>query len=75
MTRGQWSIENRRHWARDVTFGEDLSQARKDRLPQVMVMLRNAVIVLLRLLDFRFIPGAFDHFVVCSLEALAAIGC
>jgi predicted transposase YbfD/YdcC len=26
--RGHWKIENQLHWVRDVTFGEDLSQAR-----------------------------------------------
>lgn len=75
LTRGQWSIENRSHWVRDVTFGEDLSQARKGCLPQVMAALRNAVIGLLRLLGFRFTPDAFDYFAARSLEALDAIGC
>jgi predicted transposase YbfD/YdcC len=75
LTRGQWSIENRSHWVRDVTFGEDHSQVRAGHLPQVMAALRNCVISLLRLLGFRFIPDAFDHFAARSLEALAAIGC
>jgi predicted transposase YbfD/YdcC len=75
LTRGQWSIENRSHWVRDVTFGEDHSQVRVGHLPQIMAALRNCVISLLRLLGFRFIPDAFDHFAARSLEALPAIGC
>jgi predicted transposase YbfD/YdcC len=75
LTRGQWGIENRSHWVRDVTFGEDHSQVRTGHLPQVMAALRNCVIALLRLLHFRFIPDAFDRFAARSSEALAAIGC
>ena len=75
LVRGQWSIENQSHYVRDVTFGEDLSQVRKGRLPQAMAALRNAVIGLLHLLGFRFIPDAFDFFAACSFEALSAIGC
>jgi predicted transposase YbfD/YdcC len=31
--RGHWRIENRLHWVRDVTFGEDASTARAGSLP------------------------------------------
>lgn len=75
LIRGQWYIENKNHWVRDVTFGEDRSQVRKENLPQVMAALRNGVIGLLRLLDFRFIPDAFDYFAARSSDALTAIGC
>jgi predicted transposase YbfD/YdcC len=47
--RGHWSIENRLHWVRDETFGEDASQIRSGAAPQVMAALRNTVIGLLRL--------------------------
>lgn len=75
LVRGQWGIENRSHWVRDVTFGEDLSQVRRGCLPQVMAALRNCVIGMLRLLDFRFVPDAFDYFAARSSEALDAVGC
>jgi predicted transposase YbfD/YdcC len=48
LVRGHWAVENRLHWVRDVTFGEDLSQVRKGATPQVMAALRNAVLGLLR---------------------------
>jgi predicted transposase YbfD/YdcC len=32
--RGHWRIENRLHWIRDVTFGEDASTARTGSLPR-----------------------------------------
>lgn|SRR5262249_33446017 len=46
--RGHWSIENRSHYVRDVTMGEDASRIRKRRGPQVMAAFRNAAIGLLR---------------------------
>ena len=48
FVRGDWAIENKLHWVRDVTLGEDASQIRKESAPQVMAALRNAVLGLLR---------------------------
>lgn len=47
--RGHWTIENRLHWVRDVTFGEDASRVRTGNAPRVMAAIRNLVISLLRL--------------------------
>jgi hypothetical protein len=47
--RGHWRIENRLHWVRDMTFGEDASTARTGSLPRVMASLRNLAIGALRL--------------------------
>jgi predicted transposase YbfD/YdcC len=46
--RGHWAIENRLHYVRDVTLGEDASRVRSGSAPQVMAALRNATIALLR---------------------------
>ncbi len=46
--RGHWGIENRLHYVRDVTFGEDASQVKTGSAPEVMAALRNAVIGVLR---------------------------
>jgi hypothetical protein len=46
--RGHWGIENRLHWVRDVTLGEDGSRIRTEAAPQVLAGLRNAAISLLR---------------------------
>jgi predicted transposase YbfD/YdcC len=46
--RGHWSIENRSHYVRDVTLGEDASRIRKGSGPQVMAAFRNAAIGFLR---------------------------
>lgn len=49
LNRGHWSIENRLHWVRDVTFDEDRSQIRTQEGPRVMATLRNLAISLFRL--------------------------
>jgi predicted transposase YbfD/YdcC len=46
--RGHWGIENRLHYVRDVTFGEDASQIRKGGAPQCLAAFRNAAITFLR---------------------------
>jgi predicted transposase YbfD/YdcC len=42
--RKEWHIEDRLHWVRDVTFGEDAHQARIDNGPAVAAVLRNTAI-------------------------------
>jgi hypothetical protein len=48
FNRGHWGIENRLHWVRDVTFGEDGCRMRTGDGPQNLAALRNAAISLLR---------------------------
>src|SRR5664280_1278956 len=59
--RGHWSIEDRLHWVRDVTFGEDLSQVRTGNGPRVMASLRNLAITILRLTQTANIAAALRH--------------
>ena len=56
--RGHWSIENRSHYVRDVTMGEDASRVRKGSGPQVIAALRNATIGFLRLAGATNIAAA-----------------
>ena len=58
LVRGHWSIENRLHWVRDVTFDEDRSQIRKGNGPRVMASLRNLAISVLRLAGAESIAKA-----------------
>ncbi|WP_447006707.1 ISAs1 family transposase [Saccharothrix isguenensis] len=48
LLRGHWRIENRLHWVRDVTYGEDASRIRTRNGPRVMASLRNLAINALR---------------------------
>jgi hypothetical protein len=45
--RDHWRIENRLHYVRDVTLGEDACRVRSGAAPQVLAALRNAVVHLL----------------------------
>jgi hypothetical protein len=45
--RRHWHIENRLHWPRDVTLGEDACQVRSGHAPQALAALRNCVVGLL----------------------------
>jgi hypothetical protein len=44
LARGHWGIENRLHYVRDVTLGEDGCRVRKGAAPQVLAVVRNAVV-------------------------------
>jgi predicted transposase YbfD/YdcC len=46
--RGHWTIENKVHWVRDVTFREDASRVRTGSRPRIMATLRNLAIGLIR---------------------------
>lgn len=46
--RRHWSIENKIHWVRDVTYREDASRVRTASRPRIMVTLRNLAIGLIR---------------------------
>lgn len=47
--RGHWGIENRLHYIRDATMGEDANRTRTGSGPQVLAILRNLAISKLRL--------------------------
>ena len=47
--RGHWGIENRLHYVRDVTMGEDANRTRSGSGPQVLAALRNLAVSKLRL--------------------------
>lgn len=47
--RRHWSVENRLHWVRDVTFHEDNSQLRTGTAPRALASFRNLAISTIRL--------------------------
>lgn len=48
LNRGHWGIENRLHWVRDVSLGEDACRAKAEQCPQNLAALRNVGLTLLR---------------------------
>ena len=59
--RGHWHVENKLHWVRDVTMGEDASQITTGAGPRIMAGIRNLAISLLRLAGHTNIAKALRH--------------
>jgi predicted transposase YbfD/YdcC len=74
LIRQHWHIENRLHYVRDVTLGEDASQVRSAAAPQVLAALRNAVLGLLRQHGYTNIAEALRHFAWTPGAALRLLG-
>ena len=74
LWRGHWAIENRRHYVRDVTLGEDACQMHVGAAPQALAALRNALISLLRNAGWKNIAAGLRHFSTSIHDALQFIG-
>jgi predicted transposase YbfD/YdcC len=74
LNRGQWAIENRSHYVRDMAFDEDRSRIRVGNGPAMMACLRNFAIALARLHGFTNIASALRAFAHQPRRALAAVG-
>jgi len=74
LWRGHWTIENKLHYVRDVTLGEDACQARCGSTPQALAALRNAILDLLRQHGWTRIPDALRYHAARPTEALQLIG-
>jgi hypothetical protein len=46
LARGHWGIENKLHWVRDETPGEDRCRARKGAAAQALAAVRNVAVYL-----------------------------
>lgn len=74
LNRGHWSIENRSHYVRDMSFGEDRSRLRTGNAPQIMAALRNLAITLIHRFGSSHIRATRRHFASCPKPALALLG-
>lgn len=59
LNRGHWTIENKSHYVRDVSFNEDASRVRKGASAQVMAAFRNVTLAVLRRVGVTRIQEAF----------------
>jgi predicted transposase YbfD/YdcC len=73
IARKHWSIENRLHYVRDVSFGEDACRVRSGDAPQNLAALRNVCLGIIRQTKFRYVPSAIRHFMAKPWAALALI--
>ena len=74
LWRGHWTIENRKHYVRDVTLGEDQGQAYCGSTPQALASLRNALIDLMRQHGWTNLADALRHYGASVPRVLALIG-
>jgi predicted transposase YbfD/YdcC len=74
LSRQHWSIENRLHYVRDVSMGEDACRVRSGHAPQLLSALRNLTIGLIRSRTrHKYIPDAARRFIADPFAALALI--
>ena len=63
LVRGHWSIENRLHHVRDVSYDEDRCRVRTGHLPRNLACLTNLAISIVRLKGrFDSLPQAHRHY-------------
>ena len=74
LWRGHWGIENRVHYVRDVTLGEDAGQIWVGHAPQVLAALRNGILSLLRSKGVTNIADALRHYGASVHRAFELIG-
>ena len=74
LWRGHWGIENKVHYVRDVTMGEDAGQIPVGQAPHALAALRNGLLSLLRSKGVTSIADALRHYAASVQETLVLIG-
>lgn len=72
--RGHWTIENRKHYVRDVTMGEDRHPMYRGSAPQALACIRNGLIDLWRAKGWRYIADAVRACAASLADTLTLIG-
>lgn len=73
IARGHWGIENRLHWVRDESLGEDRCRVRSGEAPEILAAMRNAVLWLMRSHGLTAIASALRRHSAMPLEALQLV--
>ena len=74
LWRGHWTIENRVHHVRDVSFREDATRAYVGHTAHAFASLHNAAVNLFRLVGWTRIADALRHFGAHVHRALTLVG-
>ena len=74
LWRGHWTIENRKHYVRDVTLGEDRHPMYRGSAPQALACIRNGLIDLWRYQGWRYIADAVRACAASLADTLTLIG-
>lgn len=70
LVRQHWHIENRSHWRRDVTLGEDACRVTSGQVPQVLAALNNCVLAIVDFLHQPNLAAATRFFCARPAKAL-----
>jgi predicted transposase YbfD/YdcC len=70
LQQAHWRIENRLHWRRDVTLGEDACQVRMAGAPQALAALNGGVLALMDWLQVSNVASQMRHFCAHPVDAL-----
>jgi predicted transposase YbfD/YdcC len=62
LIRKHWAIENRLHWRRDVSLGEDACQTRTGAVPRLLSRLNSTVLCLMDRVGVRNVPRQMRFF-------------
>jgi predicted transposase YbfD/YdcC len=73
LIRAHWHVENRLHYVRDVSLGEDACRVRTGSSPQALAALRNGVIHLLDRVGATSKAAAMRRFAAHPEEAIRLI--
>jgi predicted transposase YbfD/YdcC len=74
LWRGHWTIENRVHYVRDVSFGEDAGHAAAGSTARALAGVRNALLYLFRRAGWHLVPSALAHYGASVRRALSLVG-
>lgn len=70
LNRKHWSIENRLHYRRDVTLGEDASQIRVKGAPEVLAALNGGILAFMDFLGVKNVAKQMRHYCAQYEDAL-----
>jgi predicted transposase YbfD/YdcC len=73
LNRKHWAIENRLHYRRDMTLGEDASQVRVKGAPAVVAALNGGVLAFMDFLGVRNVAKRMRHYCAQYHEALQVL--
>jgi hypothetical protein len=74
LWRRHWAIENRWHYVRDETPGEDGCQVYTATAPQVLASLRQGILTLVRYHGWSYIAEANRRYAASPQKALRLLG-
>lgn len=73
IARGHWEIENRLHWVRDMSLGEDACRVRTGSAPQILAAMRNAGLWLMRASGLTAIAATLRRHAAKPEEAMRLV--